>query len=113
MGIKSISCLWTKVYRDYFNAICYSNDNDISSVSSYIFEKEKGRPGLDVRDKEEKGYARWAKDKEIKTDRDVEVVTTTDEKTNAAGVPLAIDMKKNQIWVDNGEYLSNWFFWFR
>ena len=75
-----------------------------SSVSSYIFEKEKGRPGLDVRDKEEKGYARWAKDKEIKTDRDVEVVTTTDEKTNAAGVPLAIDMKKNQIWVDNGEY---------
>ena len=75
-----------------------------SSVSSYIFEKEKGRPGLDVRDKEEKGYARWAKDKEIKTDRDVEAVTTTDEKTNAAGVPLAIDMKKNQIWVDNGEY---------
>ena len=75
-----------------------------SSVSSYIFEKEKGRPGLDIRDKEEKGYARWAKDKEIKTDRDVEVVTTTDEKTNAAGVPLAIDMKKNQIWVDNGEY---------
>ena len=75
-----------------------------SSVSSYIFEKEKGRPGLDVRDKEEKGYARWAKDKEIKTDRDVEAVTTTDEKTNAAGVPLAIDMKKNKIWVDNGEY---------
>ena len=75
-----------------------------SSVSSYIFEKEKGRPGLDISDKEEKGYARWAKDKEIKTDRDVEVVTTTDEKTNAAGVPLAIDMKKNQIWVDNGEY---------
>ena len=74
-----------------------------TSVSSYIFTREKG-PGIGIKigDKEEKGYSRWAKEKEIKNDRDVEVIDSKATSTNAAGVALAY--KDNQIWVDNGEY---------
>ena len=43
-----------------------------SSVSSYIFDKDKsGKKILNIGDKEEKGYSRWAKDKEIKEAKDV------------------------------------------
>lgn len=76
-----------------------------SSVSSYIFEKEKGKGiGLDVRDKEEKGYSSWAKDKDIKGDRDVEYILASNKELKAAGVPLVYNKKKNEMWVDNGEY---------
>ena len=38
-----------------------------ASVSSYIFDKEKGKGwGLLFGEKKEKGYSRWADDKEIK-----------------------------------------------
>src|SRR5574344_1480396 len=74
-----------------------------TSVSSYIFSKEKG-PGIGIKigEKEEKGYSRWAKDKEIKLDKDVAQIDTSLPKLDAAGVPLVY--KENNIWVDNGEY---------
>ena len=74
-----------------------------SSVSSYVFEREKKGLGIIVKEKEEKGYSNWAKDKDIKTDRDVAKVITTDATLNAAGVPLCTG-KNNEMWVDNGEY---------
>ena len=74
-----------------------------SSVSSYVFEREKKGVGITVKEKEEKGYSNWAKDKDIKTDRDVEKIITTDKTLKAAGVPLCTG-KNNEMWVDNGEY---------
>lgn len=72
-----------------------------SSVSSYIFERKKGI-GFELGEKENKGYSRWAKDKEIKNDKDVEVVDPLVKETNVAGIPLVNDGKR--LWVDNGEY---------
>ena len=74
-----------------------------SSVSSYIFSKDKAKGwGFNFDEKTEKGYSRWAKDKEIKEDKDVEEINPLDEKLKCAGIPLINDGKK--IWVDNGEY---------
>ena len=70
------------------------------SVSSYFFEREKGI-GFST-EKASKGYSRWAKEKEIQAESSVAMVHQTDSDTNAAGIPLM--MKKDQIWVDNGEY---------
>jgi len=76
-----------------------------SSVSSYIFDREKGKGlGISLKEKEEKGYSRWAKEKEIKEDKNVEHVIATDNKVTAAGIPLINNGK--DIWVDNGEYHS-------
>ncbi len=69
------------------------------SVSSYFFEREKG-VGITT-DKKDKGYSRWAKDKEIKESKDVEKVLISDENSTVAGTPLIY--KGNEIWVDNGE----------
>ena len=45
------------------------------SVSSYIFEREKGKGiGLKIGEKDEKGYSRWAKASEIKKDAGVEKI---------------------------------------
>ena len=74
-----------------------------TSVSSYIFTREKGPGiGLKIGEKEEKGYSRWAKDKEIKEDNGVEEIDATSSSTDAAGIVLAYD--KNKMWVDNSEY---------
>ena len=76
-----------------------------SSVSSYIFDKEKGKGiGLTIKEKEEKGYSRWAKEKEIKEDKNVAHVNPSSSKTDAAGIPLINNGK--DVWVDNGEYHS-------
>ena len=74
-----------------------------TSVSSYIFSREKG-PGIGIKigDKEEKGYSRWSNDKEMKNDRDIAVINSTSPENDAAGVALLY--KDNQMWVDNGEY---------
>lgn len=72
-----------------------------ASVSSHFFEREKG-VGFSIGEKSNKGYSRWAKEKEIKNEDKVEMIDQTAEKTNAGGIPLL--MKDNQIWVDNGEY---------
>ena len=74
-----------------------------TSVSGYIFNKEKGGGlGLVFGEKSEKGYSRWATEKEIKTDTDVEQVDPKDEETEAAGIPLINNGEK--VYVDNGEY---------
>lgn len=74
-----------------------------SSVSSYIFNKEKGKGfGIKLGEKQESGYARWATEKEIKNDTNVAKVDPKAETLNAAGIPLINNGK--EIWVDNGEY---------
>ena len=74
-----------------------------TSVSSYIFNKEKGKGfGLKIGEKQESGYARWATDKEIKNDTDVAKVDPKADTLTAAGIPLINNGK--EIWVDNGEY---------
>ena len=70
----------------------------IASVSSYFFEREEGI-GFTV-GKKDKGYSRWAKEKEIKSE--LKYVDPTAQKTNVGGVPLIL--KDNEIWVDDGEY---------
>ena len=71
-----------------------------ASVSSYVFERKDGI-GLEIKDKESKGYNRWAKEKEMKADPGVVEVEPTAQETNAAGIPLINDGKK--LWVDNCE----------
>ncbi|MBQ6477676.1 MAG: type IV secretory system conjugative DNA transfer family protein [Bacilli bacterium] len=70
------------------------------SVKSYIFDRDKGI-GLTT-EKKDKGYSRWAKDREIKNDIDVEEVSVSDRRPHAAGIPLM--NKADTFWVDNGEY---------
>lgn len=71
------------------------------SVSSYFFEREKGF-GFGAGKSNKDGYSRWAKESEIKAEKAVAMVHQGDDSSTAAGVPLL--MKKDQIWVDNGEY---------
>ncbi len=74
-----------------------------TSVSSYVFNKEKGKGiGLKLGEKSENGYARWSTDKEIKTDTDIVKINPRDEVLTAAGIPLINNGK--EIWVDNGSY---------
>lgn len=70
------------------------------SVKSYFFEMEKGI-GFTT-EKKDKGYSRWAKDKEMKEEKDIVMVTPSQEVSDAAGVPLILNDK--EAWVDNGEY---------
>ena len=72
-----------------------------ASVSSYFFEREKGI-GFSIGEKSNKGYSRWAKEKEIKNEDKVEMIDQSADKTEFGGIPLL--MKDNKIWVDNGEY---------
>ena len=74
-----------------------------ASVSSYFFERESGI-GLSIGEKSSKGYSRWAKEKEIKTDKGMAMVKPGQETSDVAGIPLII--KKDEVWVDNGEYHS-------
>ena len=71
-----------------------------ASVSSWFFDREKGF-GITT-DKKDKGYSRWAKDKEIK--EELTCVEITQKNSKAAGVPLILNEK--EMWVDNGEYHS-------
>ena len=68
------------------------------SVKSYFFEMEKGF-GF-TSEKKDKGYSRWAKDKEMKAE--LTMVSPQQETSDAAGVPLLLSEK--EAWVDNGEY---------
>ncbi len=75
-----------------------------ASVSSYIFDKDKGK-GIGIKVTDEKpsdGYARWAKEKEIKEASKVVKVNPADKEISAAGIPLINNGK--EIWVDNGDY---------
>ena len=75
-----------------------------TSVSSYIFSKDKGKGiGLKVAEKKtDDGYARWAKEKEIKEGSKVVKVNPKEKEIKAAGLPLISNSKG--IWVDNGDY---------
>ena len=75
-----------------------------TSVSSYIFDKQKGYGiGLKIGgEKQSDGYNRWAKDKEIKEDKNVEKIFTNLKEVEAAGIPLISTEK--ELWVDNGSY---------
>ena len=68
------------------------------SVSSYFFEREEG-VGFTM-NKKDKGYSRWAKDKEMKAD--LKCVHPGDEKSDYAGIPLI--SKNGELWVDDGEF---------
>ncbi len=71
----------------------------LTSVSSHFFEREKG-VGFTTTPKSEKGYSRWAKEKEFK--EQLKLVHPYQKVTDAAGIPLINDGK--EIWVDDGEY---------
>ncbi len=74
------------------------------SVSSYIFDHEKGKGlGLKIGEKEEeKGYTRFATDKEMKNADDVKKVVISNLSSEYGGVPLVNDGK--EMWVDNGSF---------
>ena len=71
-----------------------------ASVSSMFFEREKGI-GITT-DKKDKGYSRWAKDKEIQAE--LSCVSIQAKNSKEAGIPLILNDKN--MWVDNGEYHS-------
>ncbi len=71
----------------------------IMGVSTTIFNREKGI-GFEIKDKSEKGYSRWAKEKEMK--RELKMVLPGDETSKYGGIPLINNGK--EIWVDDGEY---------
>ena len=74
-----------------------------SSVSSYIFEKDKsGKRLINVKEKEEKGYSRWAKEKEMKEDKGIVHIKAIDKNIEGAGIPIINN--GTDLWVDDGEY---------
>ena len=75
-----------------------------SSVSSYIFKKDKGSHGvgLILKGKSSDGYSKWANEKDIKNEENVVKVNPLSETLDAAGITLINNGK--EIWVDNGEY---------
>ena len=70
-----------------------------TSVSSYFFDREKGF-GFSASPKKEKGYSRWATDKEMK--KNLKKIDPRAESTEYAGIPLINNGK--EIWVDAGEW---------
>lgn len=76
-----------------------------TSVSSYIFDKDKTKDGrifgIKISEKSGDGYSRWATEKEIKDSKNVERVTPLQEDVKAAGIPLISNSK--EFYVDDGE----------
>lgn len=70
-----------------------------TSVSSYFFDREKGI-GIKADSKKEKGYSRWATEKEMK--KELKLVEPTAEGSSAAGLPIIMNPKG--VWVDDSEY---------
>ena len=70
-----------------------------TSVSSFFFEREKGI-GITTAPKKEKGYSRWATDKEMK--QNLKKVDPKLDSCEVAGVPLINNGK--EMWVDAGEW---------
>lgn len=69
-----------------------------ASCSSYFFEFDQGF-GIST-EKKDKGYSRWAKDKEMK--KNLKMVDPKAYTSDAAGVPLISNGK--ELWVDDGEF---------
>lgn len=74
------------------------------SVSSTIFNFEKGGLGLIFGEKEEKGYNRWCTEKEMKSAFKIEKVQVNAPDSTAGGIVMINDGKN--MWVDDGEYHS-------
>lgn len=70
------------------------------TASSYFFEREKGF-GYTSEKKKETGYTRWAKDKEIKEDENVEHVVLVEDDLKYGGTPLVLT--KTDAWVDTDD----------
>ena len=70
-----------------------------TSVSSYFFEREKGF-GIETGTKKDKGYNRWATDKEFK--KDLIKILPSDEQIEKGGIPLINN--GTEIWIDNSGY---------
>lgn len=70
------------------------------SVSSSIFERGKGF-GLSFGEKEEKGYSRWCKEKEMKKAYKIFEVGVKDVSASAGGVVFINNGKR--MWVDDSE----------
>ena len=70
-----------------------------TSLNSYFFEREKGI-GFSASPKKEKGYSRWASDKEFK--KILKKVNPKSPTSDVAGIPLINNGK--EIWVDDGEW---------
>ena len=70
-----------------------------TSVSSYFFDREKGL-GIKAEAKKEKGYSRWATEKEMK--KELKLVEPSSKSTSAAGLPIIMSPKG--VWVDDSEY---------
>lgn len=70
------------------------------SVSSSIFETKSGI-GFEIGEKEEKGYSRWLKEKEMKKAYKVYKVGVKDPDASVAGVVFINDGKN--MWVDDSE----------
>lgn len=73
----------------------------LMSVSSYFFDREKGL-GFSTASKKEKGYSRWATDREMK--KELKKVSPSQHESTVAGIPLMNNGR--EIWVDDGEYHS-------
>lgn len=74
------------------------------SVSSTIFDFEKGGLGLIFGEKEEKGYNRWTTEKEMKSAFGIKKVQVNLPTSDAGGIVMINDGKN--MWVDDGEYHS-------
>ncbi len=72
------------------------------SVSSTIFDFEKGGLGLVFGEKEEKGYNRWTTEKEMKNTFGIKKVQVNLPTADAGGIVMINDGKN--MWVDDGEY---------
>ena len=76
-----------------------------SSVSSYIFKKDKkGGIGIKIKEKESDGYAKWADEKEVKKGKDIVKINRYADTLDAAGIPIINNSK--ETYIDNGEYHS-------
>lgn len=75
-----------------------------TSVSSYIFKREKGNHGIGIlfKGKSSDGYSKWSTEKDIKSQPDVVKVIPQSDALDAAGIPLINNGK--EMYVDNGEY---------
>ena len=71
----------------------------IISVSDKFFDRDKGFGILFSKPKKEKGFSRWASEKEYK--ELLKKVKVTDKSAEAGGIPLVNDGK--YMWVDDGE----------
>ena len=69
------------------------------SVSSYIFDKDKGGFSFSIGPKKDKGYSRWCDEKEMK--KTLSEVNPTDDKIDHAGIVVINNGKK--LYVDDGE----------